>query len=146
MLEILIVLAIMAVIASLVGPRLFTQFDNSKITAARTQIRTFEAALGTMRLDIGRYPSAQEGLDLLVNRPADEAQRASWRGPYLDAGIPADPWGFAYQYGDAAGELEGYDAKPVVYSLGQDNKPGGSGPSADIGDVERLANPLAAAG
>jgi general secretion pathway protein G len=142
MLEILIVLAIMAVIASLVGPRLFAQFDNSKITAARTQVRTLEAALGTMRLDVGRYPTDQEGLALLVDRPSEESLRASWRGPYLDDALPVDPWGKPYRYGQAVDDIEGYESKPVIYSLGRDDAPGGQGPDADIGQVDRLASGL----
>jgi type II secretion system protein G len=69
MMEILIVLAIMAVIATLVGPSLFNQLDKSKVTTARTQIRTLEAALATMRLEIGRFPTESEGLLLLSSRP-----------------------------------------------------------------------------
>jgi len=75
MMEILIVLAIMAVIATLVGPSLFNQLDKSKVTTARTQIRTLEAALATLRLEIGRFPTEAEGLSLLVKPPEDEATR-----------------------------------------------------------------------
>lgn len=140
MMEILIVLAIMAVIAALVGPRLFNQLDNSKVTAAKTQVRTLESALSTMRLEIGRYPTESEGLRLLVDRPGDEQTRSAWRGPYLDDDLPDDPWGQPYKYAVPESEFEGYDAKPVVYSLGQDNRPGGQGPDADIGRVEELTS------
>ena len=139
MMEILIVLAIMAVIAALVGPRLFNQLDNSKVTAARTQIRTLESALSTMRLEIGRYPTENEGLALLVNRPADEQTRSAWRGPYLDNDLPNDPWGQPYRYAVPESDFSGYDAKPIVYSLGQDGRPGGEGPNSDIGRVDQLS-------
>lgn len=140
MMELLIVLAIMAVLAALVGPRLFNQLDNSKITAAKTQIRTIESALSTMRLEIGRYPTEQEGLTLLVERPADEQTRAVWRGPYLDDDVPNDPWGRPYLYAVPESDFEGYSARPVIYSLGQDNRPGGQGPDADLGRVDELAS------
>lgn len=140
MMEILIVLAIMATIAALVGPRLFNQLDNSKVTAAKTQIRTIESALSTMRLEIGRYPTEAEGLALLVERPSDEQTRSAWRGPYLDNDVPDDPWGRPYNYTLPENSFGGYDAKPVVFSLGQDNEPGGEGPNADIGRVGELTN------
>ena len=138
MIEILIVLAIMAVIATLVGPALFNQLDKSKITTAQTQIRTLEAAVATMRLEIGRFPTEEEGLLLLVEPPADEQTRASWRGPYLDGDLPPDPWGNAYRYTIPEARFDGYSVKPVIYSFGQDNSPGGSGLDADIGRVGDL--------
>lgn len=144
MMEILIVLAIMAVIATLVGPSLFNQLDKSKVTTARTQIRTLEAALATMRLEIGRFPTESEGLSLLVEPPEDEATRGLWHGPYLDDNVPPDPWGRPYQYAIPEARFEGYSVKPVVYTLGQDNRPGGTGLDADIGRVEDLD--LSAAG
>lgn len=138
MMEILIVLAIMAVIASLVGPALFNQLDKSKITAARTQIRTLESALATLRLEVGRFPTEAEGLSLLVAPPADPAVRENWRGPYLDDEMPLDPWGNPYRYSVPPPIADGIPPKPVVYSLGQDNRPGGTGMNADIGRVHEL--------
>lgn len=128
LLEVLIVLTIIALIAVLVGPRLLEQLDRSKVTAARVQIRSLISSLETMRLDIGRYPTGPEGLDLLVKEPADPRTRASWRGPYLDGEVPADPWGGAYTYKLAPGE----GARPVISSLGSDGKEGGEGLAADI--------------
>ena len=126
LLEILIVLAIIALIAALVGPRLFAQFDKSKVTAARVQVKSLAAAVETMRLDIGRYPTAAEGLGLLNAAPGGAV--ANWSGPYLSGGVPKDPWGHDYSY--AAPEAEGQE--PKVVSLGADGKPGGSGNAADI--------------
>ncbi len=142
MMEILIVLAIMAVIASLVGPSLFNQLDKSKITAAKTQIRTLESSLTTLRLEIGRFPTEAEGLSLLVVPPSDPETRAVWRGPYLDDEIPLDPWGNPYRYVMPESTFEGMSAKPVIYSLGQDNRPGGEGMDADIGRVKDIAESL----
>ena len=125
LLEILIVLTIIALIAALVGPRLLAQLDRSKVTAARVQIRSLQTAIGTLHLDIGRYPTASEGLNLLV---AGNPQATGWSGPYLSGGLPLDPWRHPYVYeppADAAGQ-------PKVFSYGADGKPGGQGLDADI--------------
>ena len=126
LLEILIVLTIIALIAALVGPRLFAQLDRSKVTTARVQVRALETALATMRLDLGRDPTQTEGLDLLVK--ADRNAVAGWSGPYLSGGLPLDPWGHAYVY-KAPDDSQG---SPKVTSLGSDGKVGGDGNAADI--------------
>ena len=125
LLEILIVLTIIGMIAALVGPRLFAQLDHSKVTTARVQVRSLEAALGTMRLDIGRYPNPSEGLNLLVQGDAKTVQ--GWAGPYLGGGLPKDPWGRPYVY-----EAPAEGGSPKIYSYGSDGKPGGDGNAADI--------------
>lgn len=127
LIEILVAVAIIAVLATLVAPRLFAQLDNSRATAAATQIRMIETALDTMRLDIGRYPTQGEGLNLLVT-PGEGVERV-WNGPYLDDGLPTDPWGNAYRYlaPQAAND------RGRVFSYGADNTEGGSGADADIG-------------
>jgi general secretion pathway protein G len=131
LLEILVVLVIIGLLASLVGPRLFTKVDESKVQTARVQVKYLRGALDTFRLHIGRYPTESEGLAILTTAPADEKLKARWRGPYLDEGLPADPWGNAYQYGTS-----GADGQPVaVYSLGADGKRGGEGYDADIGTL-----------
>ena len=126
LLEILIVLAIIALIMTLVGPRLFAQLDKSKVTTARVQVRSLETALDTMKLDIGRYPTQTEGLPLLVQ--GDPKSVSGWSGPYLGAGLPLDPWKHPYVYEAPA---DGQHA-PKVSSLGSDGKPGGEGNAADI--------------
>ena len=127
LLEVLIVLTIIALIAALVGPRLMAQLDRSKVTAARVQIRALASTLETMRLDIGRYPTTDEGLALLVSPPRGRDVGA-WRGPYLDGEVPADPWGGAYQYRAPGADF----ARPRIASLGADAQEGGSGLAADI--------------
>jgi len=126
LLEILIVLTIIALIAALVGPRLFAQLDKSKVTTARVQVKALQTALDTMRLDIGRYPNQQEGLELLMQ--ADPKRVAGWSGPYLGGSLPKDPWKNGYVY-EAPPDGE---HPPKVYSLGSDGKPGGQGYAADI--------------
>jgi general secretion pathway protein G len=127
LLEVLIVLTIIALIAALVGPRLMAQLDRSKVTAARVQIRTLASSLETMRIDLGRYPTTQEGLALLLQPPAGR-DSAVWQGPYLDADIPADPWGGEYVYQAPQGE----QLRPHIMSLGSDRAEGGTGLAADI--------------
>ena len=129
LLEVLIVLSIMALVATFVGPRLFSQLDRSKVTAARIQMQSLSGALETMRLDIGRYPTTEEGLSLLTEAPSrSDAGDIDWRGPYVDGPVPSDPWGSEYQY--RAPETE--DGRPVLTSFGADRKAGGTGGGADI--------------
>lgn len=128
LLEVLIVLTIIALVAALVGPRLIAQLDRSKVTAARVQVRTLASALETMRIDIGRYPTPQEGLALLVTPPTGARESASWAGPYLDSEIPSDPWGGAYTYDPPREDF----ARPTIASLGADGEVGGTGLAADI--------------
>jgi len=133
LLEILVVLAIMGLIAAFVGPRLFNQIDKSKQTVAETQARALTTALETMRLDIGRYPTLDEGLALLVERPADPQTANQWYGPYMDDGVPEDPWGNAYSYRPPLRDASGFEQKPFVYTLGADQQPGGTGLDRDLG-------------
>lgn len=129
LLEMLVVLVIIGLIASLVGPRLFSRVDASKVQVADTQTRMLRGALETFRLEVGRLPTAEEGLAALRAAPADERSKARWRGPYLDEDVPADPWGAPYVY-----STPGRDGMPfALYSLGADGKVGGEGNDADVG-------------
>ena len=129
LLEMLVVLVIIGLLAGLVGPRLFSKVDQSKVATAQTQIKLLRGAVESLRLDIGRYPSPEEGLALLMRPPADAALASRWRGPYLDDQLPADPWGHPYQY-----TMPGVDTQPfALYSLGADRAPGGEGDNRDLG-------------
>jgi len=123
LIEILVVVIIIGLLAALVGPRLFTRVGKSKQAAAQAQIELFGVALDNFRLDVGRYPKAQEGLDALQKNPGMD----HWDGPYLKKDIPSDPWGNAYAY-KAPGEHGEYD----LISYGADGAPGGDGENADI--------------
>jgi general secretion pathway protein G len=129
LLEMLVVLAIIGLVAGLVGPRLFKQVDKGRITAANTQIKLLRGAVENLRLDVGRYPTPQEGLGLLSKPPNDAGLAARWRGPYLDEAVPLDPWSRPYLYA-----VPGRDGQPfAVYSFGADGQPGGEGDAQDLG-------------
>lgn len=126
LLELLVVMVIIGLLAAYVGPRYFSQIGKSEIKVARAQIDAFEKALDNYRLDVGRYPSTEQGLAALEVRPDSEAR---WQGPYLKKAIPLDPWGKPYQY-RAPGEKGEFD----LYSWGKDGQAGGEGDNADIGN------------
>jgi len=95
LLELLVVMVIIGLLASYVGPRFFEQVGKSETKATRAQIDAFGKALDTYRLDVGHYPTTQQGLRALIEKPANEAK---WSGPYLQKDVPTDPWGQSYQY------------------------------------------------
>lgn len=129
LLEMIVVLVIIGLIMGLVGPRLFAQADKAKVQTAETQVKMLKGALETMRLDTGRYPTQEEGLKLLVQTPTDSKLAQRWKGPYLEDGLPEDPWGNPYQYSPQPAGLHAI----TLYSLGADGKMGGNGYDADIG-------------
>ncbi|TCZ86187.1 type II secretion system major pseudopilin GspG [Lysobacter sp. N42] len=131
LLEMIVVLVIIGLIMGLVGPRLFGQADKAKTQTAETQVKMLRGALQTMRLDIGRLPTEQEGLEMLVNKPADPKLARSWSGPYLEEGLPTDPWGNPYRYSPSPSGTQPFS----LYSLGADGKPGGEGNDADVGHL-----------
>lgn len=124
LLELLVVMVIIGLLAGYVGPRYFSQIGKSEVKAARAQIDALEKALDQFRLDNGRYPTTEEGLKSLVERPSTAPK---WGGPYLKKAVPADPWDRAYIY-RAPGEHGEYD----LSSLGKDGQPGGTEEAADI--------------
>jgi len=129
LIEMLVVLVIIGLLASLVGPKLFGKVDTSRVQTAQTQVKMLKGALESMRLDLGRYPTTEEGLALLNTLPKDDKLRSRWRGPYLDGDVPLDPWGTPYQYA-----VPGLSGQPfALYSFGADGKQGGEGTDADVG-------------
>lgn len=129
LLEMLVVMMILGLLAGLVGPKLFTKVDSSKVQTTNTQVKMLKGSLESLHLDIGRFPTQSEGLSLLNSPPTDEKQKARWHGPYLDSDLPQDPWGNPYQY-----SLPGPNNQPfALYSLGADGKRGGEGTDADVG-------------
>jgi general secretion pathway protein G len=128
LIEILVVIVVIAILASLVAPNIFQNAGAAKDATARSQIEMLGAALDAYRLDNGKYPPTALGLDALNQKPADESA-ANWRGPYLRKAVPLDPWRHPYRY-KAPGEVNptGYD----LLSYGADGQPGGEGENADI--------------
>lgn len=125
LLELLVVVAIIGLLAAYVGPKYYAQIGRSEQSIAKSQIEAFSRALGTYRLDVGGFPTGEEGLNALVSRPAGATK---WNGPYLDRAVPADPWGRPYIYrtpGTHGGDFE-------IESLGKDGHAGGTGDATDI--------------
>lgn len=129
LLEMLVVLVIVGLLVSMVGPRLFSKVDSAKVQTAQAQIKLLRGAVETMRLDINVYPSAEQGLRLLTEAPADPTLKNRWRGPYLEGAVPQDPWGNPYQYAPPATSGQAFQ----LYSFGGDGKAGGTGTDQDIG-------------
>jgi general secretion pathway protein G len=125
LLELLVVVAIIGLLASYVGPKYFSQIGKSERVEAKAQIESFGKALDQMRLDIGRYPTTAEGLKALMAAPAGVTK---WSGPYLDKALPLDPWSKAYIYKSPGTEGREYD----IISYGSDGQPGGTDSAADV--------------
>lgn len=124
LLELLVVIVIIGLLAAYVGPKYFSQLGKSEVTTAKAQIEAFEKALDTFRLDVGRYPTSEEGLAALLTKPTNETR---WNGPYLKKDIPSDPWGHPYLY-KSPGSKGDFD----IVSYGKDGQAGGTGDGVDI--------------
>ena len=125
LLELLVVIVIIGLLAAYVGPKYFSQLGKSEVTVAKAQMESFEKSLDHYRLDVGRYPTTEEGLQALTTAPATAAGK--WNGPYLKKGVPLDPWGNVYAY-----RAPGARAEYEIVSLGKDGQPGGTAENADI--------------
>lgn len=128
LIELLVVLAILTLLAGLVGPRVLNQLGGAKAKTAGVQIADLDKSLELFKLDVGRYPTAAEGLDALVKRPGAVN---GWAGPYLKGGVPSDPWGNPYRYANP-----GPNGGIELLSLGSDGAPGGDGEAADIRNAQ----------
>jgi general secretion pathway protein G len=124
LIELLVVMVIIAMFTTLVGSRVFRNVEKGRQTLAKEQIAQFESVLDTFRLDVGRYPTTEEGLEALRTRPS---ALANWDGPYLRKDVPLDPWGHAYVY-RCPGQHGDFD----LVSYGTDGQESGEGDAADI--------------
>lgn len=124
LLELLVVMVIIGLLAGYVAPRYFGQVGKSEVKVAKAQLDAFGKALDQYWLDVGHYPSTEQGLGALLVRPNNEGR---WSGPYLKKSVPLDPWGRAYLY-KSPGEHGDYD----LVSFGKDGQPGGTGEAEDI--------------
>ena len=129
LIEIMVVIAIIGILATLIVPKIMGRPDEARATAAKHDVGTLVQAFKLYRLDIGRYPTTEQGVKALVEKPTSEPVPQNWKaGGYLDS-IPKDPWGNPYQYANP-----GTRSEIDVYSFGADGKPGGTGNDADIGN------------
>lgn len=124
LLELLVVMVIIGLLAGYVGPKYFSQIGKSEVKAARAQIDALGKALDQFRLDTGHYPTMEEGLAVLVTRPANEPK---WDGPYLTKDVPPDPWGNPYVF-----KIPGDHGEYDLLSYGKDGQSGGTGEAADV--------------
>lgn len=128
LIEIMVVVVIMGILAALVVPKLMGRTDDARIIAAKQDIASLMQALKLYKLDNQRYPTTEQGLQALVQKPSTGPTPPNWKtGGYLDK-LPKDPWGNPYQY-----LSPGVKGEVDVFSLGADGQPGGSGVDADIG-------------
>ena len=126
LMELLVVLAILGLLMSLVGPQVLNQLGGAKTKTAGIQIKDLEQALEMYKLDVGRFPSTSEGLDALVKKPGNAT---GWNGPYLKSDVPLDPWNREYHY-----KYPGERAEVDIFSYGANGSPGGDGEDADVGN------------
>ena len=129
LIELLVVITVIAILAGLVAPMVFSHVGDAKASAARAQIELFGMALEAYRLDNDYYPSTAQSLEALRALPQGDPEARNWRGPYVKKTIPLDPWGRPYVYkspGDV--NVQGYD----LLTYGRDGQPGGTGEDADI--------------
>ncbi len=126
LLELLVVMVIIGLLAAYVGPKYFSQIGKSEQSVAKAQVEAFSRALSTFRLDVGRFPTTEEGLNALLVKPADVAPK--WNGPYLSKSVPLDPWARPYVYRAPGADGADFD----LLSYGKDGQAGGEGDAADI--------------
>ena len=127
LIEIMVVLVILGVMGALIVPNVLERADDSRVTAARTDINNLMQGLKLYKLDNQRFPSAEQGLQALVQRPSAPPAPINWRSPYIEK-LPNDPWGRPYQYLNP-----GIQGEVDVMSFGADGQSGGEGKNADIG-------------
>lgn len=128
----MVVVVILGILAALVVPQVMSRPDQAKVTVVRGDVNAIAAALDMYKLDNGSYPSTQQGLEALVEKPSGNPQPRNWNQDGYLKRLPVDPWGNAYLY-LAPGTKGAFD----LYSLGADGKEGGSDMNADIGNWEQ---------
>jgi len=129
LIELLVVLAVLGLLAGLVGPQIVRHVSEARSTTARTQIDLIGVALDNYRLDNGSYPTTEQGLAALRERPNRDPAPINWRGPYLRKAVPTDPWGRPYIYrAESSNAASGYQ----LQTLGRDGRPGGEGEDTDV--------------
>jgi general secretion pathway protein G len=129
LIELLVTIAIIATLAAIVAPSLFSNIGDARRSTAKDQIQILALALDAYRLDNDAYPTTEQGLEALRTLPVTGDAPPNWKGPYLRQIVPVDPWGRAYLYvSPGLANPNAYD----LYTLGKDGQPGGDGENADI--------------
>jgi general secretion pathway protein G len=129
LIEIMVAVAIMAILAALIVPRVIGRLDDAAVAKAKSDVQALVTALNLYKLDNFNYPSTDQGLEALISKPGGQPEAANWKaGGYLEQ-LPKDPWGRDYQY-----QSPGQHGEVDVYSLGRDGKVGGEGADADFGN------------
>ncbi|MGQ0538260.1 MAG: type II secretion system major pseudopilin GspG [Gemmatimonadaceae bacterium] len=129
LLELVVVIIVLGLLAAIVAPQILGRVSDARTTAAQTQVELLGTALDNYRLDNGVYPTTEQGLAALRERPTQAPSPTNWRGPYLRKAVPLDPWGKGYLYRSPG------ERNPTAYdlsSLGRDGKPGGEGEDRDV--------------
>ncbi|MCW8828447.1 MAG: type II secretion system major pseudopilin GspG [Gammaproteobacteria bacterium] len=129
LIEVMVVVVILGILAAVIVPKIMDNPDKARLVKARSDVQALKSALDMYKLDNFNYPSTDQGLQALVEKPSGSPEARNWKqGGYLD-GLPADPWGNPYQY-----LSPGVHREVDIYSLGADGRPGGEGVNADIGN------------
>lgn len=129
LMEVLVALVIIGLVVGIVGPRVLSSLSDARVRTAKLQIESLSSALDLYFIDMGRYPTAEEGLEALMRRPANAE---IWNGPYLKgSALPRDPWGQTYLY-----RVPGRGAPYELVSYGSDGREGGEGNASDISSVK----------
>ncbi len=130
LIEIMVVVVILGILAAIVVPKIMDNPDKARVAKAKQDIRALESALNLYKLDNFNYPSTDQGLEALVQKPSGTPEPKNWKeGGYVDR-LPKDPWGNTYQYLNPGT----HGSSPDIYALGADAQPGGDGANADIGN------------
>lgn len=129
LIEVMVVVVILGILAAIVVPRVMDRPDQARVVKAKQDVRALESALNTYRLDNFHYPSTDQGLQALVEKPSGDPPAKNWKSGGYVSRLPKDPWGNAYLYLNP-----GRHGSIDIYSLGADGQPGGTGMDADIGN------------
>lgn len=129
LIEIMVVVVILGILAAIVVPNIMGAPGKARVVKAKQDIRALESALRQYRLDNFQYPTTEQGLKALVQKPTIQPEPRNWRSGGYMSRLPTDPWGYDYHYRNP-----GEHGQIDIYSLGRDGRPGGEGPDADIGN------------
>lgn len=129
LIEVMVVVVIMAILAAIIVPQIMSRPNQARVVATKQDILSIENAMELYKLDNASYPSTEQGIQALVEKPSTDPVPDNWNGPYLKGSLPKDPWGHDYHY-----ENPGQHGDIDIFSYGPSNQPGGTGENATIGN------------